>query len=315
MINNKKIKPGIIYEPDDQNNLKIDSYTYKYSESKNLRRPGLIYNDEIFIPVNVNILNNIYKDRYFVSNYGNIYDYKTGYIINQIVDKNDYRIISAQVESETKYSKYKRFKVHRAVLGSFNPINDMGNKHVNHKHGKKDYNIVKLDENGNIIENETELEWSNIEKNNDHAIEMGLNKRTFSIEQAELVCQYLEKGFTDKEIADKLGYSYSDTNSEEYKKNCNIRRTIRKIRRRERYRNISNNYQDFPKSARETELLSNEVVEKICQYIIEGKTNKEIAMKFGYNKDIDNYEYTRFRRIISSIRNKKSYNNISNMYF
>lgn len=106
------------------------------------------------------------------------------------------------------YGKYKRKLVHRLVLMTFNPVENMENLQVNHIDGNK--------RNNNI----SNLEWCTLEENMKHAWENNLCKnstpsgnmahhRKIDKNIAEKIRLDLEDGLSYSKIAQKYGVSKS----------------------------------------------------------------------------------------------------------
>lgn len=100
-----------------------------------------------------------FKLEYRIDKEGNVYSpYKNWNKLSQQKIKKGY----LRVNLRTIDGKDKRFMVHRLVLASFNPIENLENYEVNHKDGNKE---------NNKLEN---LEWCNGSYNVRHSIRVGL---------------------------------------------------------------------------------------------------------------------------------------------
>ena len=97
-----------------------------------------------------------YEGLYFVDEYGDITNAKTGRIMKRHINRFGYANVSL-----TKNGKQSQHKVHRIVAEAF-IANPEGKKTVNHIDGNKLNNYV-----GN-------LEWATYKENNVHASNMGL---------------------------------------------------------------------------------------------------------------------------------------------
>lgn len=104
---------------------------------------------------------NNYPD-YEISNFGRIKSFKQDSINGKVLsggkDKDGYRIIGL-----TKNKKRKTEKIHRLLLETFDPIENMKSLKVNHKNGIKDDN--RFPEN---------VEWCTQSENEKHAHKIGL---------------------------------------------------------------------------------------------------------------------------------------------
>lgn len=94
---------------------------------------------------------------YYISNTGLIYDEKEKRMRKYAETPDGYYKVSFYI-----YGKYKRKLVHRLVAQTFNPVDDMDNKQINHIDG---------DKHNNNIEN---LEWCSLAENMKHAWTTGL---------------------------------------------------------------------------------------------------------------------------------------------
>ena len=142
---------------------------------------------------------NIKPNKYIIDNYGNIYNYKYKKM-KPYIDKDGYQRIELVTNNGPK-----KFYVHRLVAYAF--VEGYSEKLVvNHK------NSIRLD---NYYEN---LEWVSIKENNKHGFIHGfvdytatsetrrLNK-VYEIKDVELYCDYISKGFSNKEILDICKYT------------------------------------------------------------------------------------------------------------
>lgn len=238
-----------------------------------------------FIQINYDDICN----HYLINNNGEILNSNTNKILKGSYDKNMYIRISLCRNNKSR----KTYKVHRLVAITFieNPENKM---QVNHIDGKK-YN--------NNINN---LEWCTCKENLDHAISTGLKKRETNVviskSECESICEYLEKGYSPNMISQKL----YPNNIKRYQS------IIFDIKRKKHWTNISifynidisYKYGDNFKSS-----YSIFIVEDICKLIVKGKTNKDIAF------NIFNINNKSIANLISGIRTKSKYANVSKYYF
>lgn len=113
-----------------------------------------------------------FKNNYFVSNYGNIKNAKTGYVLKLQI-KNNYKYCSLSCKT-----KEQKFRVHRLVALAFVENLDWDiNNIVNHIDGDKINNYY------------ANLEWTTTKGNNKHAADNNLITKT-----KRRVCQYDLKG-------------------------------------------------------------------------------------------------------------------------
>jgi len=94
---------------------------------------------------------NLIKDfeNYEISNFGRVRSfkrYKNGKILNYYINSNGYHFLKLYLNG-TPNNK----RIHRLVLETFNPIDNMNNFDVNHKDGNKENNYIENLEMGNTI--------------------------------------------------------------------------------------------------------------------------------------------------------------------
>ena len=135
---------------------------------------------------------------YFVSNMGRIKSYrqnKDGMILKQRLSKKGYCMV---MMSDNNCKKH-YMQVHRLILKTFNPVDNMDNLEVNHKDEDKTNN------------NLTNLEWVTHLENVRHGTG---HKRATEPQKMKIKC--LENGITYnsmKEASDSLNISYGNISS------------------------------------------------------------------------------------------------------
>ena len=113
-----------------------------------------VVKDETFIPISEKACPNIVKDRYLISDKGNVYDIQKHEFCNK--QNARYNFVQISVEKYKRNSLSKQ--IHRLELMSFNYINGCEKLEVNHK---------DLNKKNNNLEN---LEWVTRIENAHHAI-------------------------------------------------------------------------------------------------------------------------------------------------
>ena len=109
-----------------------------------------------------------------------------------------------------------------------------------------------------------------------------MQKRHLTDEQAHEVCQMIEDGYNNTTIANKFNVSVY---------------IISSIRQGKTYKEISKYYKLRSK------FIDDHTVHEICQMIVDGYGNTDIAIKYGLSKNT-----------ISAIRHRKTHKNITNQY-
>lgn len=141
--------------------------------------------------------------KYLIDENGNIFDIKENKYRKPSVTKDGYLKVSFYI-----YGKYKRKLVHRLVLMTFNPVENMENLQVNHIDGNK--------KNNNI----SNLEWCTLEENMKHAWKNNLCKNStpsgnmshhkkIDEDTAKKIREDLKNGISYSKIAKKYNISKS----------------------------------------------------------------------------------------------------------
>lgn len=140
------------------------------------------------------------KPYYYISNYGRVYSIYSNCLIRLRSNSNGYMYLCAYNEDNS----FTNIAIHRAVLETFNPINNCQLYDVNHKDGNKS---------NNSLDN---LEWVTRSQNVIHAFNNGLSKRgsdhpnsIYTDQFIHLICKYLEEGKSGPEIISLLESNYS----------------------------------------------------------------------------------------------------------
>ena len=142
-----------------------------------------------------------YDGMYEVSNYGRVKSLKRKIhkFLKPAANHAGYLVVAL-----SKDGKVKQYKVHRLVLMTFNPVENMDKLDVNHKDGNK------------LNNNLDNLEWCTRSENINHSYQNGLQKvvtnphGTFNVlnqEQLNRIYELHSEGLTDKEIANIIGCS------------------------------------------------------------------------------------------------------------
>lgn len=135
---------------------------------------------------------------YFCNEYGDIIG-KRGYYLFGHVDRCGYREVLL-----TENGKSKNYLVHRLILSSFSPIENMQDYDVNHKNGNKLDNRLK------------NLEWCTRSENISHSYKSGLQTkvtnphgtyRVLGDKDFDIIRDLHHRGYLDREIAKEIGCS------------------------------------------------------------------------------------------------------------
>ena len=143
--------------------------------------------------------------KYLINENGDIYDIKEDRLRKPEISKRGYLRVSFYL-----YGKYKKKFVHRLVLATFNPVENMDELQVNHIDGNKQNNNIN------------NLEWCTNRENSEHAWKTGLcsnyicNKsgdeahhKKLSSKKVKLIKQDLKDGVSYRKIGEKYDISSS----------------------------------------------------------------------------------------------------------
>lgn len=253
--------------------------------------PPIFYLDEVFRIIDDAIVPGVDSYRYWVSNYGVVFDSKTNRYPS-LINSNGYMMVCLHT-----IDGFKKFLLHRLVGMAF--IDGDFTLQINHKDGIKSnckyYN----------------LEWVTPRENLIHAVNMGLNYRgedkpnaKITNEQANIICKCIENRIRVEDILNEAGLEDNKTN----------RRIIADIKRGRTYSFISSNY-SFNNYALRDRDLSNDEVEYICKLFSNNPsiTYPEILTLLGLNY-LTGSERKSMLSKIGSIKLRKAYRDISYKY-
>ena len=180
----------------------------------------------------------------------------------------------------------KKLHIHRLLMMTFSPTENMDLLQVNHIDGNR---------NNNDLSN---LEWVTPSENVNHAfrynlrIPMSGENNDMAKLNAKIVTDIcddiMENKYTEQQLANKYNISSS---------------LIHNIKKQKTWKFITEKY-NFPKQTEGNVKLTEEDVENICKYILNGYTNTEIAEIFNVSK-----------ACIKDIKGKRSWRKITEKYF
>ena len=225
------------------------------------------------------IIVNNKETAYQISMFGNIISDHTGDLLKYYKDKDGYNRISLFING-----KKKNFYVHRLVAMSF-VINSNLEKYniVNHLNGNKDDNHYM------------NLEWTDISGNTLHGFKI-LGRRLTRGENA------INAIYSDKSIHDACKMMKEGIKKKEISKKLNIKISyLGALRAGKSRKEISQLYFPLEQKRKYVDL---QIIHNICQYMKDGKTNKEITILTGKSKGY-----------VSNIRMRRTHTKISELYF
>lgn len=251
---------------------------YEYYKKSGVEQPIVFLpiekGPEYFVPITNLQVPDIMYCRYYISNYGNIFDSYINSYVNKSYDKNGYARVSIICSNG-----YKTCRVGRLVLLTLDYRPDHNLLQVNHIDGN------------HSNDTRSNLEWVTAKENSDHAMLYGLHKMNneynpnnkLTENQVREICELIQSGkYYDSEIA-KM-YNVSCTN-------------ISDIHKRKIWANISREY-NF--GERKPRALYNNQIHEICKLLELGKyTDAYIAEKF--NTSTQTIRYIRIGKIHTDI--------------
>lgn len=219
-----------------------------------------------------------------------MFNKNTGKWLKGSLDKDGYLRYHLQREGV----KSKTYRAHRLSMITFKFVEGFSELEVNHKDG---------DKLNNNIEN---LEWCSAQENIVHSIETELRdpkaKALITIEECHAICKLLEDGYAPKMIAQKM--FPEDVNR--------FNSIILDIKRKRNWIDISSDYNVEAEYRYGASFRSNHTIwklEEICEKIANGEKNKAIAIDLFEVANKSNQD------LISGIKNKRKYTNVSKYFF
>lgn len=150
---------------------------------------------------------------YAISNYGNVYNYRSGKYMKENYRPNGYSYFcfaTTELNPETGKVRQRKGTTHRIVMETFEPIDDCRKMEVNHINGDKTDNKYNVHLEDGIIYNN--LEWVTGSENIRHAILHGLRvdiyntnyrRRSFTMEEANDIRRMHNEGYSINDILKK----------------------------------------------------------------------------------------------------------------
>lgn len=168
------------------------------------------------------------NNNFVIGNRATIYNLSKGKKAAYNLDKDGY---------ERCYLGKSPVGVHRAIMETFNPVDNMENLQVNHIDCNKQNNIYQP-EHGKV-----NLEWSTPKENVAHAIVMNHrfpsggnhHKAIYKEEDIWKICKLMAKGYTGRQIAEELKIEYTPQ----------LQDLTTKIRKKESWKNISDKFPEI----------------------------------------------------------------------
>lgn len=225
--------------------------------------PELIDQFEIFVPITHSpIMPNIIANRYYVSNYGRIFDAWKNKIVVSSDNGHGYRSVTLNFKVDSTTTKLKTVYVHRIVCFYFNYQYYAPGYIINHidgiKHNNYDYNLE-------FVSNSENAKYRVYNDVPNCDVNRGENHYLNSIDEKTVryICSLINSGITDtKVLSQTVGYSES---------------IIRHIKAKDTWTWLTREYYipDFYERCRKG--LTEQQAEYICELIYENKKPAEIC--------------------------------------
>ena len=154
----------------------------------------------------------------------------------------------------------------------------------------------------------TKKSWTSISCNY-RFHDYGDRKHSMTESEVRSICKLMESGYTNSEITSMIGYGndYKDPITR------NMRTLIGSIRNGKCYSEISSDYSFNLPSKKKHKIFSDEQVHLICKSLENGLSADDILSKLGLDST-NVKEKELFKKIISAIKHKTRYTNISINY-
>ena len=234
--------------------------------------------------------------RYLASNYGLIYDTYLNYVksshVSSISNSGKYYDITSVVNDS---GKKVNGRINRLVLMAFRPLYD--------DYSKYDTHHINENTQDNRLCN---LEWkTHLENCQEHYFYQYVSDNyIYTDEVIHKICYGIERSMPyDKIATDLIGIEYNNT----------IKAYISAIRAKKLRKDISDRY-NFPTKMRNTAILSDEQIHKVCKYLAKGYTAKQIVTVMGMD-NLNKERRTSVLNVIGKIKTKSRFTRISDLYF
>ena len=251
-------------------------------------------------------------DRYWVSNFGKVYDEKFNMLKKPIIQNNKYWSVSLECKREA-YDDHRKhselFTIHKLVCTAFNGPKPGPKYQVNHINSIRDDNW-----------NEN-LEWLTPKENVRHSFIDGnrgvgenSNRNIFPEAVVRQICSLLEAGITDYTTICREVFHSEVT--QQYKT------LIYNIHSKKFWTSVSKDY-NFEVNDPKKQVFTDNQIHQICQFL---QANPQITSdKKGISRkickmvgiDIDNLpmrDQRMYMDAVNNIRRKQSYNRITSQY-
>lgn len=275
---------------------RIEPIEIKYNNPLDIvQKPINIFEYEYWLPIS---LPNI-QPYYFISTYGRVFSTKYNKFFKCSINGRGYQEISMR----TLDNKRVQYRLHRVVMMTFNPINDMDKYMVNRIDGIKTHNWI------------WNLEWCDNTYNIKEAMIYGLKKPIvgelhgmckITDYEAEMVCQLLiQQQYTYDEISYIVGgnVSYSMVNS---------------IANGRTHKHLYYKYGLMNLEKRLCKLFTNEQLHSICKYFQDHKHEQFNSVYELYTEVLKTigiiFDPNIHRTCMANIKYKKYYNSICDLY-
>ena len=227
---------------------------------------GYNANPEIWTTLN---WNGILIPRYQISNYGRLFDNLYNVYVGCSLDKDGYLMASIHIGRDDFGCPYKKIRLHRFELMSFNFRPDFADLFANHKDGIKTNLCL------------TNLEWTLPIENTQHGWEQNLNKNIgtnngngkHNDDIIIKICELIQTGLSNAEICNEF-------NITDKLERMRFNATISGIRNRKTHKYISCNY-PFAQGANEVYRHNFDDAHAVCQLL--SNPNKQ----YSYNEIMD----------------------------
>lgn len=236
-------------------------------------------NFEVFKPLPDDYIYN--NGKYWVSSKGAIYNYYDKYLVSRSNDDNRYykvtlRTAARKIKDTYIQGRWMYVRVHLLVYASWVESN-MDGFTIDHLDGRR--------HNNDVLNLEKVTFQENIRRAHDRNLyDERVIRFKWSTAQVKLVCQMLEQRKLYTEIAEALGIDASDKTSKEYKSVANLCISIRDGRSFQdiaKNYNIPNNTETWSTDYKTPTKFDPEVIRKICEEFVAGKSPKEVIAKYG----------------------------------
>lgn len=247
-----------------------------------------------------------YKDYFWVSNYGRVYNANNGYFVIPHVIEAGYTVVSIR-KTDAAGGGSNNIGAHILVCTCFNGPKPGPGYQVNHKDFKRSHNYYK------------NLEWTTPQENLDYSRAAGnywngnvYSSAKYTEAQIRYICELLQSGITDPPTICMKVFGCEP--------NPGLYSLIRQIKSGKNWIQISKDYSGIL-DVEHRNFTPDWIIHGMCNYMKNNPATaysasiNEVLLSFGVNPEtITTEEYYRYKSALQQLRYKNAYRRIADQY-